>query len=62
MKYEVDYIDPITGAKSAIDNIDAADNYTAEDYIRDCKENADDDWNEMLSQGTVEIIPVNMQE
>lgn len=58
MKYEVNYTDSTTGAKSAIDVITAQEGYTAEDYIRDCKDNADDEWNEMLANGTVELIEV----
>lgn len=58
MKYEVNYTDSTTGAKSAIDVITAVEGYTAEDYIRDCKDNADDEWNEMLANGTVELIEV----
>ena len=57
-KYEVNFTDNRTGAKSAIDVITAIDNYDADDYIRACRENADDEWNEMLSNGTVELIPV----
>ena len=33
-KYEVNYTDATTGAKSPIDVIEAADNYTADDYIK----------------------------
>lgn len=57
-KYEVNYTDATTGAKSPIDVIEAADNYTADDYIRDCKDNADDEWNEMLANGSIELIVV----
>lgn len=58
VKYEVLFTDSTTGAKSSIDVIEAIDNYTADDYIKDCKDNADDDWNNMLSNGTVELTPV----
>jgi hypothetical protein len=38
--------------------VTASDDYTAEDYIRDCAENADDDWNEMLEiVDRVALIP-----
>ena len=57
-KYEVNFTDNRNGATSSIDNIETADNYTAEQYIADCKENADDDWNEMLANGTVKLVEV----
>lgn len=57
-KYEVNFTDSRNGATSPIDNIEAADNYTAEQYIADCKENADDEWNEMLASGTVSLVEV----
>lgn len=57
-KFEVDFTDNRNGATSAIDNITVADNYTADDYIRDCKENADDDWNEMLANGQITLVEV----
>lgn len=56
MKYEVDYRDQ-NGATTAIDNITAPVGYTAEQYIEDCKQNADDEWNEMLQSGTVILVP-----
>lgn len=61
MKYEVDFHDRRNGATSAIDTIDAPEGYTAEDYVKDCRENADDDWNEMLGHGEVTLIPVMEQ-
>ncbi len=57
-KYEVNFTDNRTGAKSAIDVITAIDNYDADDYIRYCRNNADDDWNDMLANGTIELTPV----
>ena len=57
MKYEVDYHDHEAGATSPIDTIDAPEGYTAEQYILDCLDNADDAWNEMLSKGTVTLVP-----
>lgn len=56
MKYQVEYTDSRTGATSAIDTITAAEGYTAEQYIEDCRENADQEWIDMLEQGTVELI------
>lgn len=58
MRYEVNFTDATTGATSPIDVITAIEGYTAEDYIRDCNDNADDDWNEMLANGTVELTPI----
>lgn len=55
MKYQVNYTDPTTGANSPIDTITARAGYTAEDYIRDCDENADSDWCEMLHRGEVSL-------
>ena len=55
MKYQVNYTDPTTGANSPIDTITARAGYTAEDYIRDCNENADSDWCEMLHRGEVSL-------
>lgn len=57
--YEVDYIDPETGATSPIDNVEAKAGYTAEDYVRDCEENADEEWVDMLHRGTVKLIEVD---
>ena len=38
-KYEVDFTDAKTGATSAIDTITAPDDYTAEQYEKDCADN-----------------------
>lgn len=57
-KYVVEYTDPETGATSPIDNFTAEDGYTAEQYIKDCDKNADDEWCEMLHSGTVELVEV----
>ena len=57
MKYIVEFNDFITGAVSPIDNVEAADGYTAEQYISDCASNADQEWNEMLANGKVIIVP-----
>lgn len=57
-KYEIDYTDPETGATSPIDTQYADEGYTAEQYIADCERNADEDWCEMLRNGTVEVIEI----
>lgn len=59
--YEVDLWDSVTGAVSAIDTVEAPEGYTAEDYIRDCKANAGDEWVEMLEKwGKVSLIEVGV--
>lgn len=56
-KYEVNII--MNGTTSAVDTVMAPENYTAEDYILDCYENADNDWNKMIhAADRVELIPV----
>lgn len=40
---------------SPIDNIEAPEGYTAEQYVADCMRNADEDWCEMLRNGWVEL-------
>lgn len=54
-EYVVQYTDPDTGAESPIDLIVAPDGYTAEEYVRDCAENASDEWNQMLQRGSVRL-------
>ena len=56
MKYTVEYTDPTTGAKSPIDTITAPENYTADDYIRDCRENADPEWIAMIDAGEIDLV------
>ena len=58
MKYQVNITDYENGATSAIDTIEAPEGYTAENYIKDCEANAEDEWIEMLKSGTVTIEPV----
>lgn len=58
-KYEVNFTDNNTGATSAIDTITAADNYTADDYIKDCNNNADADYIEMLKNGTITLYEID---
>ena len=58
-RFEVDFTDNATGATSAIDTIEADDNYTAESYVRDCESNADAEYIEMLHNGTVTLIEID---
>lgn len=62
MKYEVDFLDYANGATSPIDIIDARPGYTPDDYVADCKENADDDWNQMLQGGMVILTEIMTHE
>lgn len=57
-QYQVNFRDYNNGATSAIDVITAPDGYTAEQYIADCRANADDEWNEMLANGEVTLLEV----
>ena len=57
--YTVEFTDNRTGATSAIDTIKAPANYTAEQYIQDCEENADAEWVEMLKGGEVTLTEVD---
>ena len=58
-QYQVDYTDSRMGATSPIDTITAPEGYTAADYIRDCNENADPEWCEMLKAGSVQLIQID---
>lgn len=57
-KYVVEFYDYTNGATSPIDTIVASEGYTAEDYIRDCESNADQEWVDMLKNGDVTLVPV----
>lgn len=57
-KYEVEFTDNRTGATSPIDTIEAEAGYTAEQYIKDCRENADPEWVEMLEAGEVHLVEI----
>jgi hypothetical protein len=57
-KYEVNFTDYETGATSPIDTVIKPDGYTADQYIKDCKENADDEWNRMLENGEVTLVEI----
>lgn len=56
MKYTIEYTDPTTGATSPIDTIEAPKGYTAEQYIRDCEENADQEWIDMIHAGEITVV------
>lgn len=59
MMYQINFKNPRTGATSPIDCVEAPSGYTAEDYIRDCEENSDREWCEMLKKGVVTIEPID---
>ena len=40
---------------NVIDIINGPIGYTAQDYIRDCKEQMSPEWNDMLDHGTVRV-------
>ena len=55
--YVVEVYDPTNDATSPIDTlVNYSDDYTAEKYIKDCEENADDDYNNMLATGFVSLV------
>lgn len=56
--YCVEYTDPETGATSPIDNIYETEGYTAADYIRDCDNNSDDDYCQMIKRGKINLYEV----
>lgn len=58
MKYTVEFYDHSNGATSAIDNIEAPEGYTAEQYVDDCRKNAADEWVQMLEAGEVTLFPI----
>ena len=57
-QYQVDFTDSSTGATSPIDTITAPEGYTAADYLRDCQDNADQDYIEMLEGGQIELVEI----
>ena len=58
-RYEVDLYDVTNGATSPVDSIMAEDGYTAEMYIRDCEENGEKEWIEMLKKGVVTLVEID---
>ena len=58
-KYEVNFTDYETGATSPIDTVIKPDGYTAQAYIDECMDNADDEWVEMLAGGKITLTEVD---
>lgn len=54
-RYQVNLREYATNATLPIDNVFKRDDYTAEDYIKDCKENADIIFIKMLEVGEVSL-------
>ena len=59
VRYEVRFTDSATCAVSPIETVTATADYTADDYVRDCMENADSDWCDMLRSGTVSLVRID---
>lgn len=57
-RYQIEYTDA-NGATSPIDTVTAPAGYTADDYIRNCQENAEPEWCEMLEHGTVSVVEID---
>lgn len=53
MKYQINFTDR-NGVTSAIDTVEGPA-FTAEEYIEGCRENADQEWIDMLESGTVTV-------
>ena len=56
--YIVYLTDSKTGATSPIDNITTDAGYTADQYVKECEENADPEWIELLHSGEVTMEEV----
>lgn len=55
--FVVEFYDQLNGATSSIDTlVNYPDDYTPEKYIKNCEENADNDYNNMLSTGSVSLV------
>ena len=58
-RYEINFTDHRNGATSTIDNIERdSDDYTADDYMRECAGNADKEWCDMLSHGDITVTMI----
>lgn len=55
MLYKIIFNDFEDGDDVVIDIINGPIGYTAQDYIRDCKEQMSPEWNAMLRHGTVRV-------
>lgn len=57
-KYDVILRDAKTGIERKLETIIKINNYDAEDYMRDCNRDYDEEWCEMLKEGEIIITPV----
>ena len=55
MLYKIIWKDFEKGDDVVLDIINGPVGYTAQDYIRDCKEQMSPEWNDMLDHGTVRV-------
>ena len=55
MLYKIIWKDFEKGDDVVLDIINGPVGYTAQDYIRDCKEQMSPAWNDMLRHGTVRV-------
>ena len=55
MLYKIIWKDFEDGMDYVLDIINGPIGYTAEDYIRDCREQMSPRWNDMLDHGTVRV-------
>ena len=55
MTYKIIFNDFEGGDDVVLDIINGPIGYTAQDYIRDCKEQMSPEWNDMLDHGTVRV-------
>ena len=55
MTYKIIFRDFASDEDNVLDIINGPVGYTAQDYIRDCKEQMSTEWNCMLRHGTVRV-------
>jgi hypothetical protein len=58
MTYKIIFRDFASDEENVLDIINGPVGYTAQDYIRDCKEQMSPAWNDMLKHGTVRVCVI----
>ena len=58
MTYKIIFRDFASDEDNVLDIINGPVGYTAQDYIRDCKEQMSPEWNCMLRHGTVRVCAI----
>ncbi len=58
MTYKIIFNDLADGDDVVLDIINGPIGYTAQDYIRDCKEQMSPAWNDMLRHGAVRVCAI----